>query len=65
MPKVKTKKALAKRVKVTKSGKILYSKAGRRHLTGHKTAKRTRQLRKKGQVKKVNWQGLKTALPYA
>lgn len=65
MPKLKTKKSLAKRVKITASGKVMYSKAGRRHLTGHKTSKRTRQLRKKGIMKKADWQGLKNALPYA
>jgi len=65
MPKIKTKKALAKRVKVTKSGKILYSPAGRRHLTGWKDSKRARQLRKKQTMNKPDTQGIRFALPYA
>ena len=64
MPKLKTKKSLAKRVKVTKTGKVLYSKAGRRHLTGHKSSKRKRQLRKKAIMSKTTWHGLRNALPY-
>lgn len=39
MPKVKTKKGFAKRVKVTKKKKILRSRAGRRHLLSCKKKK--------------------------
>ena len=63
MPKLKTKKAMKKRVKVTKKKKVLHSKAGRRHLLSDKTTKRKRTMRRKGAVsnqKKL----IKTALPY-
>lgn len=49
-PKLKTKKALAKRLKVTKNGKIKRQKAGRGHLMSHKSGKRRRHLRKPGLV---------------
>ena len=48
--KQKTKKALAKRLKLTKSGKVKRWKAGRGHLMSHKSGKRCRQLRKPGLV---------------
>ena len=47
MPKLKTKKAAAKRFKVTASGKVKYKRAGKRHNLGHrKSAKRKLKLRK-------------------
>lgn len=47
MPKPKTNKAVKKRVKVTKNGKVLLNRAGRGHLLSKKSAKRRRKLRKK------------------
>jgi len=46
MPKLKTRKALAKRFKKTATGKLLHWRAGRRHLMSGKSAKRRRRLRK-------------------
>ena len=45
MPKMKRHKGLAKRMKVTGSGKVRRHKCGRRHLLSHKTAKHRRRLR--------------------
>ena len=42
---IKTKKAAAKRFKITASGKVMRSSAGRRHLCQTKSAKRRRNLR--------------------
>ena len=42
----KTKKAVAKRFKVTGTGKVLASQSGRRHLAGSKNRKRKRHLAK-------------------
>ncbi|MGQ9591205.1 MAG: 50S ribosomal protein L35 [Planctomycetota bacterium] len=44
--KPKTRKCLAKRFKVTKRGKVLRHRPGRRHLLSGKSAKRRRKLRK-------------------
>lgn len=44
MPKIKTKKALAARFKVTASGKLKRQKAGKRHILTKKSSKRKRQL---------------------
>lgn len=63
MPKLKTKKALAKRVKVTKKKKALRSKAGRRHLLSSKKRKRKRTLRAKGLISKAERKMVKQSLP--
>ena len=47
MPKLKTHKASKKRFRVTASGKLKRSQAGKKHLLSHKTGKRKRQLREK------------------
>ena len=65
MPKLKTKKSLAKRFKVTGTGKILYYGAGGAHLLSGKSSKRKRRIKKaktlqaKGEVKAI-----KKFLPY-
>lgn len=45
MPKMKTHKGLAKRLKVTATGKVKHHKAGKSHLMGSKSSKRRRYLR--------------------
>lgn len=46
MPKMKTKKALTKRIKVTASGKVKRGNAYRSHLAQNKSTKQKRQSRK-------------------
>lgn len=46
MPKIKTKRAAAKRFKLTASGKIKRKKAYANHIFTKKTTKRKRNLRK-------------------
>ncbi|MEC7839016.1 MAG: 50S ribosomal protein L35 [Chlamydiota bacterium] len=46
MPKMKTKKAVAARFKVTGTGKLKRQRPGKRHILTKKTPKRKRQLRK-------------------
>ncbi len=65
MPKLKTKKALAKRVKVTKKKKMTRGKAGTGHLLGTKTRKRKRTLRKGAAVSSAEEKKIKKALPYS
>lgn len=52
MPKLKTNKSVAKRVRVTKNGKVLRNRPGRRHLLSCKSAKRRRHLRTRAVVAK-------------
>lgn len=49
MPKLKTVKAARKRFKVTARGKVIYHRAGRRHLMSGKSAKHRRDLRRPAQ----------------
>lgn len=56
MPKMKTKKAVAARFRVTGTGKLKRTRPGRRHILTKKSAKRKRDLAKsrlvdEGQVK--------------
>jgi len=46
MPKLKSKSALKKRFKLTKSGKVKRAKASKGHILTKKTRKRKRNLRK-------------------
>ena len=62
MPKQKTRKGLAKRIRVTRRGKIVRGKAGRRHLLSGKSRKRKRQLRRKTTVAAADVQRTKRAL---
>lgn len=51
---VKTKKAVAKRFKITATGKVLRTSAGRRHLMHNKSPKRRRGLRGAAGVEAVD-----------
>ncbi len=62
MPKTKTNKAAAKRIKVTASGKLKYSKAGSGHLLSCKSRKRKRNLRKSGILSPAENKRIKTLL---
>jgi large subunit ribosomal protein L35 len=46
MPKLKTKKGVAKRFRLTKKGKIKYFTGGKSHLLSSKKPKRLRGMRK-------------------
>ncbi len=65
MPKLKTKKGVAKRFKLTKKGKVKYKPCGKSHLLTCKTTKRKRSLRKSTILKnKQKIKYLKRLLPY-
>ena len=64
MAKLKTKKAAAKRFKVTASGKLKRSKAYKSHILTKKTTKRKRNLRKATLVDHTNLKAMKKILPY-
>jgi large subunit ribosomal protein L35 len=61
----KTRKSVAKRFKVTASGKVLRSRASRRHLMWAKNAKKKRQLAKSARVHKTDIARIKANLPFA
>jgi large subunit ribosomal protein L35 len=61
----KTRKSVAKRFKITASGKILRAQSSRRHLMSAKNAKRKRQLSKAALVDKTDVARIKANLPFA
>ena len=64
MPKMKTKKAAAKRFKLTGTGKLKRSKAYKRHILTKKTTKTKRNLRQPALVDATNVKNMKKILPY-
>jgi len=64
MPKLKTKRAAAKRFKLTGTGKLKRSKAYKRHILTKKSAKTKRNLRKATIVDATNVKTMKKVLPY-
>lgn len=64
MPKMKTKKAIAKRFRITGTGKLKRSKAFKQHILTKKSAKRKRNLRKVGYVSVTQLKTMKKLLPY-
>ena len=64
MPKIKTKRAAAKRFSVTGTGKLKRNKAYKSHILTKKTTKRKRNLRKATTTDKTNVKNMKKILPY-
>ena len=63
--KMKTKKAAAKRFKVTGNGKLKRNKANKSHILTKKTTKRKRNLRKATLVDDTNVKTMKKIMPYS
>ena len=63
--KAKTRKAVAKRFKVTGSGKVLWRKQGKRHILQKKNRKRKRNLGKVTLVSDADLKNVKENLPFA
>ncbi|MBW1731310.1 MAG: 50S ribosomal protein L35 [Deltaproteobacteria bacterium] len=64
MPKLKTKRAAAKRFKVTGTGKVVRRKAYASHILTKKASKRKRNLRKSALLDSTNTKQVERLLPY-
>ena len=64
MPKLKTRKSIAKRLKQSASGKYMRLKTGSSHILTKKTAKRKSRLGKTVVVLDTEKNKLKNSLPY-
>jgi large subunit ribosomal protein L35 len=64
MPKLKTRKAAAKRFRATGSGKIVRRKAFGNHLLEHKSSNKKRGLRKMAEVHERDEENVRGMLPY-
>jgi len=65
MPKMKTHRGLAKRVKLTARGKVKRAKAFHSHLLSSKTPKMKRRLSKSDTVHQNDIKRIKALLPYS
>ena len=65
MPKMKTRRAAAKRFKKTGTGEFKRSKSFHSHILESKSPKRKRNLRKAGLVSKSDHERVRKMLPYA
>jgi len=64
MPKLKTRKAAAKRFQKSGTGKLMRRKAFKNHLLQHKTAKRKRSLTGLSVVNERDAENVQLMLPY-
>ena len=64
MPKMKTHRGAAKRLKSTGTGRLKRNRANKSHILTKKTTKRKRRLRKPDLVAKSDEKRLKRMLPY-
>lgn len=64
MPKMKTRRAAAKRFQVTGTGKLKRMKAYKRHILTKKSRKTKRNLRKSTITDQTNSKVMKKILPY-
>lgn len=65
MPKLKTRRSIAKRFRITKKGKVLRRRGFKSHLLSHKSKKRKRKLRRAALVSKPEREKIMKLLPYA
>jgi large subunit ribosomal protein L35 len=64
MPKIKTKRSAAKRLRATGTGKLARNKGWKRHLLEWKPSKRKRQLRRDTVVHEADAKRLRRLVPY-
>jgi large subunit ribosomal protein L35 len=62
---IKTKKSVAKRFKITGTGKVMRSRAGKRHLLATKNSKRRRSLGTSKQVDPTDAYRITQSLPWS
>ena len=61
--KIKTKKSVSKRIKVTGKGELKRYQTGKRHLLEHKCKNSKRKKRKETTIAKGNMRAIKKLLP--
>ncbi len=64
MPKLKTKKAIAKRFKVTKNNKVIRRKAGQDHFNARESGNTVRKKRRDVSVVKADSKNIRSFMPY-
>jgi large subunit ribosomal protein L35 len=62
VPKIKTQKGLAKRIRVTRNGKLMRAGAWKNHMLEHKSKKRKRNYNNEQSVSKADSKTVRRAL---
>jgi large subunit ribosomal protein L35 len=62
VPKLKTRKGLSDRVRVTRNGKLMRKHAWKSHLFAHKSAKRKQDFRKAEQISPADAKNVRRGL---
>jgi large subunit ribosomal protein L35 len=62
MPKMKTHKGMAKRIKISATGKLMHRRAFRNHMLAHKQASTKREYVKEFQISAGDTKNVKTML---
>ncbi len=62
---ISTKKSVAKRFKITGTGKVMRARAGKRHLLASKNSKRRRSLGSSKEVDKTDTYRITQCLPWS
>ncbi|NCN05460.1 MAG: 50S ribosomal protein L35 [Spirochaetales bacterium] len=65
MPKMKTRRAAAKRYSFTATGKVKYKRQGLRHILTKKSTKRKRRLRSAGLLSPAEVARVRILMPYS
>ncbi len=64
MPKMKTHRGAAKRLRKSGTGKLRHQKKNKRHILTKMSSKRKRQLREVGEVSAADKKRIKQLVPY-
>jgi len=64
MPKIKTKRSAAKRIRATGTGKLVRAKGWKKHLLEWKSSKRKRQLGKATLIAPADEKRIRRLVPY-
>ena len=62
MPKLKTRKGLSDRIRVTRTGKLMRKHAWKSHILEHKSAKRKRAFRQEQPVSPADYKQVRRGL---
>ncbi len=64
MPKMKTHRGAAKRIRKSGTGKLRHQKKNKRHILSKMSSKRKRQLREVGEISRADTKRIKQLVPY-
>ena len=64
MPKMKTHRGAAKRIRKSGTGKLRHQKKNKRHILSKMSSKRKRHLRETGEISRADTKRIRQLVPY-